>query len=692
MDLTLASGCRAHTRSSLGNRRHAVARWLLPSLLLSAAITHAEHRSAPPTFTDVTTVVGVAYERVPSEHDAVLQRLMTDSLTSPLTMMDMPSFPMFPKGAPGVALFDYDDDGDLDIYVSNGPGAPNSLFASQLTQTGSLSFVDVAAAAGVDLEWQDSSGVCYGDIDNDGDRDLMVLGRNDPNVFFENLGDGTFVDATALAGVAGNELGSASCSFGDIDNDGLLDLVVGNTFDWASMVAIAVEPYALNAPNELYRNMGNGVFEDISATSGILENDVLPVGASGISWAVTMVDYDQDGDTDIAFADDQAAIPVGIGSDRGYIQVFRNDGQGNFEANAWGTPGSWMGEAWADFDGDGNLDVFATNLGDYAFPLMGVPYPLGEAATRALFGDAGGHSDPGVGSLVASTFGWGAAAEDFDNDGDTDVIYHGGLDFVFMLEGSNPGALLLNDGTGDFDLAENAFAVEHGRRMVQGVATGDLDQDGFVDIVSVASAVATQPASFLPNPASYGSPFDDLAGFAPRFAETAPGSGEFTWMGFDFAPGDLVIELNDGVSGGHSVTFEVVGGVDLVRQARTNRDGIGAVLEFSPRAGSSATKPVTGGSSFASAHALDQTFGLGGARRGTLETLWPGGVKNRLYNVRHGERLVIPEIPCSYEWQGSRASYLRCVARSLDQWTRAGVIDHRHSVRLFVSAFRALRD
>ena len=663
---------------------------LLALLLVTPATAKHQRTTPPPTFTDHAAALGVSYQRLPSMHDSVLQGLMTDSLTQPLTMMDMPSFPMFPKGAPGVALFDFDDDGDLDIYVTNGPGAANSLWSSQLVETGSLAFVDVAAAAGVDLTWQDSGGVCFGDIDNDGDRDLMVLSGTGANVLLENLGDGTFIDATARAGVAGAAVGSASCTFGDIDNDGLLDLAIANTFDWSSMLAIVVEPYDLNGPNELYRNTGGGVFEDVSLTSGILDNHALPPGAAAISWAVTMVDYDQDGDTDILFADDQGALPVGIGFDRGYLQLFVNDGHGHFESTSWGTSGGWMGQTWADFDGDHRLDVFGSNFGDYAFPLMGAPYHVGETASRVLFGNSmGALSDPGVGRLVASVFGWGTTAEDFDNDGDTDIIYHGGLDMTLMLEASNPGALLLNDGSGDFELAAGAFAVEHGRRMVQGVASGDLDGDGFVDIVSVASSVAAPPAPFLQGPAVYGSPFDDLAGFAPRFAESAPGSGEFTWMGFDFAPGDLVIEMNDGNSGLGSVTFEVVGGSGLVDGASSNRDGVGAVLEFTPKSGRSATKPVTGGSSFASASALAQIFGMGRERRGTLEVLWPGGVKNKLYNVRVGERLLIPEIPCSYEWRGRTSSYVHCVADALTEWVRNGTIDRRQAVRLFASAMRA---
>ncbi|MCG8456175.1 MAG: VCBS repeat-containing protein, partial [Holophagales bacterium] len=119
------------------------------------------------TFQELATdpASGLAYERVPSESESAFDRFIQ---AGEFYLFDIPETPLKSRGAPGAALFDYDGDGDLDIYVTNGPGRANSLFANQLRETGTLTFVDVALAAGVDATDQDSSGVCFGDTDNDG--------------------------------------------------------------------------------------------------------------------------------------------------------------------------------------------------------------------------------------------------------------------------------------------------------------------------------------------------------------------------------------------------------------------------------------------------------------------------------------------------------------------------------------------
>ena len=123
------------------------------------------------------------------------------------TINDVFATPFKPRGAPGVALLDFDSDGDLDIFVTNGPGRCKSLYSNQLKETGKTTFVDVAMAAGVCAADMDATGVCFGDIDNDGFPDLLVLGRNEPNRLFRNQGNGTFVDITAQSGVGGGNLG-----------------------------------------------------------------------------------------------------------------------------------------------------------------------------------------------------------------------------------------------------------------------------------------------------------------------------------------------------------------------------------------------------------------------------------------------------------------------------------------------------
>ncbi|HSG38011.1 MAG TPA: VCBS repeat-containing protein, partial [Thermoanaerobaculia bacterium] len=175
---------------------------------------------------------GITYRRATSpDREAV-------HIAARQQVIPLAQFPAFVResaqkwhGAPGVAILDFDKDGDLDIYVPNGPGRNNSLYSNQLMETGVVSFVDVGASAGVGLLNHDSSGVCFGDIDNDGDEDLYVLGSGYSNHLFENQGDGTFSDITPGAGVAGpSHFYYAACSMADFNHDGLLDIVVGTTY------------------------------------------------------------------------------------------------------------------------------------------------------------------------------------------------------------------------------------------------------------------------------------------------------------------------------------------------------------------------------------------------------------------------------------------------------------------------------
>jgi hypothetical protein len=135
-----------------------------------------------------------------------------------------------------------------------------------------------------------------------------------------------------------------------------------------------------------------------------------------------------------------------------------------------------------------------------------------------------------VGALKGTPFGWGVSMADYDNDGDTDIISYGGLDIGPYVDASNPGAIYQNQGCTarfKYDAAALAGSTDHRRRVVQGLATGDLNGDGFVDIVTVSNADYPQSAPLAPYTAEYGSPFDKLATFVPTFSPTA--QGEFVW-------------------------------------------------------------------------------------------------------------------------------------------------------------------
>jgi len=649
--------------------------------------------AGPVTFHDIVVGggSGIAFSHSPSADQAVADAFQA---LGTVTMNDFPpNYPIKGHGAPGVALADFDGDGDLDIYVTNGVNADNSLFSNQLVETGHLTFVDVAPAAGVTATLQDSSGVCAGDIDNDGDVDLYVLGRRESNRLFENLG-GTFQEITAASGAGAGVRNSTSCSFGDVDGDGLLDLVVANNFDMSNALPIFVVPFALNDPNQLFLNQGSNFFlEDFGSEVA---------AAQEITWAIAMVDLDQDGDIDIVSANDNAGIPQTAvdpvnGIDRGYVRWLENDGHGSFTDRTslagLDKAGDWMGLAFADLDHDGRLDIYGANTGDYFEQFFGLPVPLGIQTTRWFLQRSGGvFDDPGVGGLVASPFGWGTAAFDYDNDGDSDLVTYGGLEAGPFIESTNPGCLLNNDGSAHFSLdgAAQGSGADHSLRVEHGLAVGDLDLDGFPDIVSVSSH--NLPAPPLPMGIAYGSVFDATAGFFPTFAP-GPAPGTLIYTGVQYPHGNLAVEINSGGNGNRSISVDTLGTIGLVDDGVVNRDGVGAVVSVTPHRGSTAILPVVAGSSYASQHSLELTFGLGKARRGTVDVLWPGGVRNRLYNVRAGERVVFPEIPCDFADNSQRVfQYVVCVHDALRDLQQAGVVGPRDRARFLSSALRAFAE
>ncbi len=389
----------------------------------------------------------------------------------------------------GLALFDYDGDGDADIYFLN--GAPlrgtklkvrprNALYRND----GGLKFTDVTEQAGVgDTGY--GLGVAAGDYDNDGDLDLY-LNNYGRNVLYRNNGDGTFSDVTEQAGVGnGNKVG-AETNFLDIDGDGDLDLFVSSyvrfTYDTHKVshkkgVHIYSGPLDYPpTPDTLYRNNGNGTFTDVSLASGI--------GAHrGAGMGTVCCDYDNDGDTDIL-----------VGSDEAANFLFKNDGTGKFEEvglisgvayDLGGQEQGTMGVECADYDNDGRLDFYVTS---YQEELATLYKNLGNGflqdvtiATRA-----------GAGTLTDVT--WGIGLVDFDNDSDRDVFIASGhiFDNVHLFDDTTSYAarniVLMNTGKGKFvnvsDACGEGLAVKLSSR---GAAFDDLDNDGDVDVVILNS-------------------------------------------------------------------------------------------------------------------------------------------------------------------------------------------------------------
>ncbi len=652
--------------------------------------------------------VGIDYQHTRSAIDANYQAFIDAGVMTGADLFDVPSKW---RGAPGVAVLDFDGDGDLDLYVANGPGSANSLLSNQLRETGALRFIDVATAAGVDATGQDTSGVCFGDTDNDGDPDLLALSDFGPNHFFENLGDGTFRDVSIASRLGVDDRDSTSCSFGDIDNDGLLDVVIGNTFDWTTNIAIGLEPFAANDHNQLFHNLGNNVFLDVSDASGLTATTgFTPPGFDGeatISWAIAMVDVDQDGDTDIVHADDQAGVPEASagGVDRGLVHIFANDGTGHFTnvsaARGTNLVGCWMGLSFGDLDHNGTLDIFGTNCGAYGRtlftadnPVYGAfgPFALGARASRWLLQQPdGSFTDPGVGSLVAVPFGWSTSMADYDNDGDTDIFYYGDLAFGPLVSHENPGAILVNDGHANFqrDAVALAGSTNHLRRQVQGMAIGDLDDNGFPDLISVSSHDVQEAIPLTAIGFPHGSPFDGAGFYQAHFVPTDTFG---VWAAVDLPDnidGSLAVEMSNG-NHNRWAKVRALGTAGLTTAGRVNRDGIGAVLSFRPHRGETAKQPVLGGSSYASQDSLEIGFGLGQARFGRLDVLWPGGVRNRLYRVRHGERVVFPEIPVSIDDPTvSFPTYLLRVRTALSELQAAGQLSQAQKRRFLISAVLA---
>ncbi len=389
---------------------------------------------------------------------------------------------------PGAAVLDFDGDGKLDLWlVQGGPLAkrgralPTDRLYRNTSANGELRFEDVTATAGV-AATEYGMGIATGDFDNDGDLDVF-LANYGPNQLFENLGGGRFRDRSARSGLAAAREWAVSASFADFDGDGWLDLYVANYVDFtfenhkvcrdlASRPSYCSPESYQPVSDRLYRNLGDGRFEDVSAAAGV-------AGSFGGGLGVVADDFDGDGETDFYVANDPVDnllwLNDGAGrfANRALLRGVAVNGDGDAEAS--------MGVAGEDFDNDGDVDLFITHL---------------VAETNTLYVNEGGgffadHSNrAGVALSSVHATGFGTAWFDADNDGDLDLFSaNGAVTELAEQRGVEPhplrqrDQLWLNDGGGRYrEVLDGgpAFAL---RDVGRGAAFGDLDNDGDMDIV-----------------------------------------------------------------------------------------------------------------------------------------------------------------------------------------------------------------
>ena len=488
----------------------------------------------------------------------------------------------------GAVLFDYDNDGRLDIFLIDGGALARSvtvhprhrLYASR----GDGTFVERGVEAGI-RHTAYGQGACAGDIDNDGWIDLYITTLG-PDVLYRNTGKGRFADVTAAAGIVDTMWG-ASCAFFDVDRDGDLDLFVTNYVDAGPdhnprcgdtllKTRDYCHPLVFNpSPSMLYRNDGKGRFTNISAQAGLAARKSNGLG-------VVTTDVDDDGWPDVFVAND--GMPNFL---------FRNQRGVRFEESGLlagvavapdGAPRAGMGVAAGDYDGDGRADLVVTNL-------WGETHSLFRRMGDGLFAYATVES--GLGAPTRPFVGFGTAFVDYDNDTDLDlVIVNGAVVTDVPRNGSTRAQrrlLFRNTGTRRFvEVGREAGSAFGEPRVGRGLAAGDIDNDGDVDLL----------------------------------------------VSNNGGPPDLLI--NEGGNRGNALLVRATG-------TTSNRSGIGARIAITA-GGRTQVRDVQSGSSYLSQNDLRVHFGLGDATRAErLEVRWPGGTTDVVRDVDAGQILTVRE-------------------------------------------------
>ena len=500
----------------------------------------------------------------------------------------------------GVALFDYDNDGRLDIFFTNGaklddpmsdgkhPDKSEPKFWNRLYhQNADGTFTDVTEKAGLTGMPQNhyDMGVAVGDYDNDGFEDIYVTGYGG-NSLYHNNEDGTFTDVTKKSGVAAGGW-SASAGVFDYDNDGKLDLFVTRYVDWTfktnrycgekgpGLRAYCHPDNYEGVTNILYHNNGDGTFSDVSEKAGIAK-------ANGKGLGVSFADYDGDGFTDVFVANDSVQC-----------FLYHNNGNGTFAEvgliagvgfNEDGKTFAGMGTDFSDFDNDGNPDIVVTDLSNERYMLF-------RNNGDSTFRDATNQS--GVGRATLPFAGWSTRFFDYDNDGWKD-IFVAQSHVMDTIEKTSPNLryqqppLLLRNESGRFVrvLPGEAFKIEWAGR---GAAFGDIDNDGDIDIVV---SNAGQSAYVL---------------------------------------------RNDGGNRNHWLGIETIG-------KKSNRDGIGSRVKVVSASGLTQYFTINTAVGYLSASDKRLLIGLGNDSIAKLvEIRWPSGLVQKFENVKAGQILKASE-------------------------------------------------